>query len=1192
MEYTDACIYSNLHFENSSGERLNEYVPLIELKIKDGDELYARLEGYSEAQAKLHITKFKRILLNPPLPRPTVNEKISPGDNINIRVKEEEKKGEMEKKGEEEKKEEVTVTGSNGRTKSPSGEATKAERESKEAREKVNNTEWNKSISKALMESKYNLSNKLVKCIERLTFSPNNPPSSTRRLAGDLFYLIFLSLEGTTHQITSHVSGFFLNYSENANGAKFNPNPRMTDGRMTYAPTLSELCALISPLFTKNFHILLNIGEEALPFTQIMPIYPIYPWMVQPPSKSEINKFGTFSLPFNSETGQQQGFLESRIEKRVWRDWNDEFQICQELPTRSLEEKLEKQKSFFKQYADFCSTVKECAIQIIEGTVQPLNPMDSDENFIFVYNQIFFSLAKDLALTFSELSEEEILLTYQSSNHDLRGIKLLHQLDMKGIHILATCIVNYKGRRMVAQSILPGVLHAMMMNEQTTVTDYGSMDDSKTIKTKETFTELMADISRQFTLKSSLIKDASGNLHKMEGPYDIKGVTGTDKRRYLLDIVRLTPRDLNFPGLENGLRLVRSEMVNVFQQTKKFEFATEEVHAFARTQERMQEERIKSREEEIRDSGSKTSEEKKKMYDGYRIEDATMAMERVNIFKKAYAQAPQLSFNVNLHTKARLADDQEVLDNDDKLLRELAKFIADTEIPKILKNLEGSESLPVDNEAFTNMLHQHGLNLRYIGMLVENIDRLNINIPWFKLLCERVAIIRSAKHIINQWIKNSHTIYISHVIAHFLNLLLSPKETLERMEKNGLKEGDRSIQPQIISSVEKIRVSIGQGEKEPVKEKSRKKKKKAKKEQGALPETKKLLDLGGLSCPLIEYPIYLSKTPSELWEEIQNISEKRYEYKLSSSQYECPSLTNGNDKYAILRDLCLCIGIQLECKDYTLMSKSKSNRRGISPPISISPTTDTMHENVSFTSTNIINLFPVSKRMDMVSVDARLMIENGKRLQQERKHKEAFEVLTQAMQLQGQICGPLNVDVAFCSSRIANILFNSGEVEQAIEYSERALIISEKTSGCDHPLTIQQYATLAMYLHAAGEIEDSFAHLQRAILFMDKIAGHNHPESSALYLNLGLLYLDNEMFPNALHAFGNALRRHRALFGEDSVYVAKSYQALGMAYYQMGDFRKALSHEEKAYAIFNKVTDYIILDIIYIYIYIVDITQR
>lgn len=57
----------------------------------------------------------------------------------------------------------------------------------------------------------------------------------------------------------------------------------------------------------------------------------------------------------------------------------------------------------------------------------------------------------------------------------------------------------------------------------------------------------MKEICKHFYLESEVdVKDESGEVHKIGASIEIKGIRGTDRRKYMLDLMRLSPRDLNF----------------------------------------------------------------------------------------------------------------------------------------------------------------------------------------------------------------------------------------------------------------------------------------------------------------------------------------------------------------------------------------------------------------------------------------------------------------------------------------------------------------------------------------------------------------------------------------------------------------------------------------------------------------------
>jgi protein TIF31 len=73
--------------------------------------------------------------------------------------------------------------------------------------------------------------------------------------------------------------------------------------------------------------------------------------------------------------------------------------------------------------------------------------------------------------------------TYASANNDLKGTKSYQEADIPGLYNLAMAIIDYRGHRVVAQSIIPGILQG----DKSDSLLYGSVDNGKKISWNEAF---------------------------------------------------------------------------------------------------------------------------------------------------------------------------------------------------------------------------------------------------------------------------------------------------------------------------------------------------------------------------------------------------------------------------------------------------------------------------------------------------------------------------------------------------------------------------------------------------------------------------------------------------------------------------------------------------------------------------------
>lgn len=72
----------------------------------------------------------------------------------------------------------------------------------------------------------------------------------------------------------------------------------------------------------------------------------------------------------------------------------------------------------------------------------------------------------------------EVLPSSTSVNADILNLERLGTIKPKGLRLLQTLLVSYRGWRILIQTIIPGLLSS----ELNSITLYGALDDSKTIQ--------------------------------------------------------------------------------------------------------------------------------------------------------------------------------------------------------------------------------------------------------------------------------------------------------------------------------------------------------------------------------------------------------------------------------------------------------------------------------------------------------------------------------------------------------------------------------------------------------------------------------------------------------------------------------------------------------------------------------------
>lgn len=417
------------------------------------------------------------------------------------------------------------------------------------------------------------------KTVKALSLSPWNPPPYSLRQKGHLLYILLTTNEGEQHHITSHVSGFYVNKSTNN---KFDPFPR-TSPKPFSAHSLLALLEQVSPSFDAAFKALQEFNGQKDPLSafQVANAIPASPWMVSPEAAS-------LSSHVADVARTQESYLLSGPEMaETLRDWNEEFQSTRELPKENVQDRVFRERLTSKLFAEYNEAAVKGAVLVARGEVAPLNPTEARDAQIFVYNNVFYSFGADGVGTFATDGGDEAARV--ATGKDVMGVKAVNQLDISGLFTPGTVVVDYLGKRLVGQSIVPGIFKQREPGEHQI--DYGGVEGKDVIAEHEGFKAPFAELSKALRVKNHPVWDKENKRYDLEGSVETKGLLGTDGRKYVLDLYRITPLDIAWleehrketdgasddNSYPHRMAVMRPELVESFWRLKLREYVQAEV---------------------------------------------------------------------------------------------------------------------------------------------------------------------------------------------------------------------------------------------------------------------------------------------------------------------------------------------------------------------------------------------------------------------------------------------------------------------------------------------------------------------------------------------------------------------------------------------------------------------------------------
>merc|ERR1719383_1221026 len=369
-----------------------------------------------------------------------------------------------------------------------------------------------------------------LNCIKVLTPSGWNPPPGHRKLHGDLLYLQVITAEDKHYHITASTRGFYVNQTTEE---EFNPKAASPS---YLSHSLIELMNQVSSAFKRNFALLQKRRTSRHPYERVPTPYQVYSW-IGPQMEHNIDAIRAEDA-FSSKLG-----YEEHIPGQT-RDWNEELQTTRELPRKNLPERLLRERAIFKVHSDFVSAATRGAMAVIDGNVMAINPGEEAKMQMFIWNNIFFSLGFDVKDHYKDLGGDAA--AYVAPRNDLQGVKVYNAVDNEGLFTLGTVVLDYRGYRVTAQSIIPGILE----REQEQSVVYGSIDFGKTIVTSTDYDDLLDKVAKATRQQVHQVRNKDGEKKKMYTSVECKGIIGNDGRHYILDLLRTFPPDVNFLEVE------------------------------------------------------------------------------------------------------------------------------------------------------------------------------------------------------------------------------------------------------------------------------------------------------------------------------------------------------------------------------------------------------------------------------------------------------------------------------------------------------------------------------------------------------------------------------------------------------------------------------------------------------------------
>ena len=148
--------------------------------------------------------------------------------------------------------------------------------------------------------------------------------------------------------------------------------------------------------------------------------------------------------------------------------------------------------------------------------------------------------------------------------------------------------------------------------------------------------------------------------------------------------------------------------------------------------------------------------------------------------------------------------------------------------------------------------------------------------------------------------------------------------------------------------------------------------------------------------------------------------------------------------------------------------------------------------------------------------------------------------------------------------------YATGRYQEAIPLAQRALAITEKARGPEHPDTAVSLNNLAMLYQAISAYADAAPLYEHALAIIEKALGPEHPNTAVALNNLAALYVTTAAYEKAEPLYRRALATIEKTLGPEHTNTATALNNLAFLYHTTAAYAKAEPLYRRALAIDEK----------------------
>lgn len=186
------------------------------------------------------------------------------------------------------------------------------------------------------------------------------------------------------------------------------------------------------------------------------------------------------------------------------------------------------------------------------------------------------------------------------------------------------------------------------------------------------------------------------------------------------------------------------------------------------------------------------------------------------------------------------------------------------------------------------------------------------------------------------------------------------------------------------------------------------------------------------------------------------------------------------------------------------------------------------------------------------------------------QYEKAAELYKKALEITEKTIGKEHPDYAIHLNNLASVYYLQGNYEEAVEIYKQAIEIGEKTIGKEHPEYAIRLNNLAGVYRSQGKYDEAIELFKQAFEIDEKTIGKEHPEYAIHLNNLANVYYSQGKYDEAIELFKQAIEIDEKTIGKEHPDYAIHLNNLALIYDSQGKYDEAIELYKQAFEIAEK----------------------